>query len=862
MKRNSLFKKSSKKSSASAKSGAKKDSRIGKEISGLLLFAGGVLFFLALLTYHQADITWGSQVAGNRYVVKNFLGIIGATIAKPVFEYTFGYASLIFPFLVMLFGIRMVINYPLYKLVRLSFLSLAWGYFMAVVLAMPESLATYGQSVDYYPSGLLGGLTTDGIISYLGKFALGFLSGIYFVILLMITFDFRLSVLPIYFEQFRLWIAAKLRRIKYRLVKTIKAVSRWVNEVQWFRPKSRNKHVPESIYTQQEDSSAEPPLVEGEAEPGPVVAALEDDRVVDFSGIEEEGNGRHASSYSSLDDEEIITNAAGFEVPDDYPQPVSPYPESRIDGESAQQFPESEEYRDPIAPNPFGQRDLEFVEMPEEDIEAQIQESLSKYQMPPLELLHNDDQDNKVSREELMANADLLESTLAQFGVKAFVKKVIEGPVITLYAVRPAEGVKINQVVSLTDDLALAMRAKGIRMIAPIPGEAAIGIEIPNRRPSVVYFKSIIGSEKFINFRGQLVLGMGKTIGGDVYCADLTKMPHLLIAGSTGSGKSVGINTIIASILYRVPPSDVKFVLIDPKKLELSLYAKLKDHYLAYCPEVDEIVVTHPQNAILILRAVVNEMEERYEILSQVGVRDIISYNQKIDKLQPLDEQGKKFRKLPYIVVVIDELADLILTASREVEEPITRLAQMARAVGIHLIVATQRPSVDILTGLIKANFPTRIAFQVATRPDSKVILDQYGAEKLIGNGDMLFLPPGTGKPVRLQNPFISTEEVEAMIKHIRKQPKFPPYELKLVRRREIASPEATRRMNQDDLFEKAREIVIRHQQGSISLLQRKLKVGYARAARLIDELEEAGVVGPGQGSKARDVLISGYTEE
>jgi S-DNA-T family DNA segregation ATPase FtsK/SpoIIIE len=506
---------------------------------------------------------------------------------------------------------------------------------------------------------------------------------------------------------------------------------------------------------------------------------------------------------------------------------------------------------------------IETKKIGDDNYDKLVQEALAKYQMPPLDLLHEDEAESKVSREELMANADLLESTLGQFNVKAFVKKVIEGPVITLlYAVRPAEGVKINQVVSLADDLALAMRAKGIRMIAPIPGEAAIGIEIPNRKPSTVYFKSIVSSEKFRNHQGKMVLGMGKTIGGEVFCADLTRMPHLLIAGSTGSGKSVGINTMIVSILCRVPPSDVKFVLIDPKKLELTLYSKLKDHYLAFCPDIDEIVITHPQNAVMILRSVINEMEERYDVLAEVGVRDIVSYNRKIELFDQTGKNDNGYRKLPYLIVIIDELADLILTAARDVEEPITRLAQMARAVGIHLIVATQRPSVDILTGLIKANFPTRIAYQVATRPDSKVILDMYGAEKLIGNGDMLFLPPGTGKPVRLQNPFISTDDVEALIQHIRRQPKFPPYELKLIRQKEEPSSEATKRFQQDELFDKAKEIVIRHQVGSVSLLQRKLKIGYARAGRLMDELEEAGIVGPGQGSKARDVLVTSYNDD
>jgi S-DNA-T family DNA segregation ATPase FtsK/SpoIIIE len=399
-------------------------------------------------------------------------------------------------------------------------------------------------------------------------------------------------------------------------------------------------------------------------------------------------------------------------------------------------------------------------------------------------------------------------------------------------------------------------------MIAPIPGKAAIGIEIPNREPSVVYFKSLVRSETFIQFDARLPIGVGKTISGEVYCTDLTKMPHLLIAGSTGSGKSVGINTIIGSLLYRVPPSDLKFVMIDPKKLELSIYAKLKEHYLAVCPDLDEIVITHPQNAIMILRSVVNEMEARYDKLAALGVREITHYNRKIEEYQKNGESSEEYRHLPYLVIVVDELADLILSATREVEEPITRLAQMARAVGIHLIMATQRPSVDILTGLIKANFPARVAYQVATRPDSKVILDMYGAEKLIGNGDMLFLPPGKVKPLRLQNPLITTEEVERIIKHIRKQPKFPPYELKLIKSRE-KGPGTVKIFERDELFEKAKDTVIRYQQGSVSLLQRKLKIGYARAARIIDELEEAGIVGPPmQEGKAREVLVSSYSPD
>ncbi|MFZ0389569.1 MAG: DNA translocase FtsK, partial [Calditrichia bacterium] len=507
---------------------------------------------------------------------------------------------------------------------------------------------------------------------------------------------------------------------------------------------------------------------------------------------------------------------------------------------------------------------LEPHQEKELDYDTLVRNSLSRYQFPSSELLteQEDSAEYHLSEDELKSNARLLEETLSQFGVKASVNRVVEGPVITMYEVKPATGVKISQIVNLADDLALAMRAKGIRMIAPIPGKAAIGIEIPNRNPSVVSFRSIMRSETFINFTGNLPFGVGKTISGEVYCSDLARMPHLLMAGATGSGKSVGINTIISSLLYRVPPSDLKFVMIDPKKLELSIYSKLKDHYLALCPELDEIVITTPQNAIMMLRSVVNEMEERYDKLAALGVREITHYNRKIEEYYKNGETSDEFRKLPFLVVVIDELADLILTATREVEEPITRLAQMARAVGIHLIMATQRPSVDILTGLIKANFPARIAYQVATRPDSKVILDMYGAEKLIGNGDMLFLPPGKMKPIRVQNPLITTEEVERIIRHIRKEPKFPPYELKLIRQRSGDSPTSAKGFDRDELYEEAMELVVRHQSGSVSLLQRKLKIGYSRAARIVDQLEEAGIVGPAsQEGKARDVLVSGYSQ-
>ena len=496
-------------------------------------------------------------------------------------------------------------------------------------------------------------------------------------------------------------------------------------------------------------------------------------------------------------------------------------------------------------------------------------EMLTKYRNPSVELLTPADPKDALDAndEELAKKGRLLRDKLATFGVEIENITVTPGPVVTLYEFTPAEGVKVSRVENLTDDIALAMKARGIRIIAPIPGRGTIGVEIPNDIAKIVRIRSLLESESFRNTKMNLPLALGMTISGDVYVDDLNKMPHLLIAGATGSGKSVGVNGILASLIYAKSPRDVKFVIVDPKKIELSLYKKLRKHYLIVSPEAGEDIVTTPAYAVLALKAVELEMEHRYDKLAKAGVRSLADYNIKVAAGKLRSTQEEQHYHLPYIVVVIDELADLMITAAREIEEPICRIAQMARAVGIHMILATQRPSVDVITGVIKANFPARMAFQVATRVDSRTILDVMGADQLMGNGDMLYQPSGTPKPIRLQSPYISTEEVEAMIDAVAMQDGDKlsysrPWTLPSLRQDddddEVEIDDADER---DELFEEAAKTVVRHQQGSVSLLQRRLKIGYSRAARVMDELEAAAIVGSFDGSKGRQVLCESEAE-
>ena len=471
-----------------------------------------------------------------------------------------------------------------------------------------------------------------------------------------------------------------------------------------------------------------------------------------------------------------------------------------------------------------------------------------EYQLPTTELLDSplNIQDG-MSRDELLERANFLTKSLETFGVEGKVVNVHPGPVITLFEVEPAEGVRVNKFVQLSDDLARVMEASRVRVIAPIPGKSSVGIEIPNRDPALVYYKSIVNSEKFASSKSLLTLAIGKSTSGEIETLNLGDMPHLLIAGTTGSGKSVCLNTIICSILYRAKPDEVRFMIIDPKKVEMTMYRSLEKYFLICSADFNEPIVTTTENAILALKGLEKEMDNRYTILSEVVVRNIGEYNKKMkSENQPI---------MPYIVLVIDELADLMMMSAKDVEAPIARLAQLARAVGIHLVIATQRPSVDVITGVIKANFPSRIAFQVATKIDSRTIIDTSGAEKLIGRGDMLFVGLGSAESVRLHNAFLSLEEIESIMNHITSQPEGE--ELTLPSIKEFSSGDLSIGGDeQDEMLSEAIKLVVIHQQGSISLLQRRLKLGYSRAARLMDEMEKIGIVGPFTGSKAREVLV------
>lgn len=506
------------------------------------------------------------------------------------------------------------------------------------------------------------------------------------------------------------------------------------------------------------------------------------------------------------------------------------------------------------------------IEEPKEDTEVLAEKlveaqglydptlELSNYKFPPIDLLNEYEVGKvQVSQEELNQNKDKILATLTNFKIGIQSIKATIGPTVTLYEIVPEAGIKISRIKNLEDDIALSLSALGIRIIAPIPGKGTIGIEVPNKNREMVSIRSVLASERFQKSDKDLPIAIGKTISNELMVIDLAKMPHLLVAGATGQGKSVGLNVILTSLLYKLHPSQLKFVLVDPKKVEMSLFSKIERHYLAKLPNSEEAIITDTKKVVYTLNSLCIEMENRYEILKDAGARNLKEYNAKFVSRKLNPKEGHRF--LPYIVLVIDELADLMMTAGKEVETPIARLAQLARAIGIHLVVATQRPSVNVITGVIKANFPARLSFRVTSKVDSRTILDSGGADQLVGMGDML-LSLGSDV-IRLQSPFVDTPEIEKVCEYIGSQRGYDSaYMLPEFEGEDDGGVSSVDLSERDALFEEAARLIVMHQQGSTSLIQRKLKLGYNRAGRLIDQLEAAKIVGPFEGSKAREVLV------
>ena len=776
-----------------------------KQILGLFLLIISVILFLSVITFDRRDEANLTTLFSDFFTsfekkidIQNWLGVTGAHFSKFLVKATFGYFSITIPVVLFLWGVSFFKKIDFKFRLHVSNFLLIGSIIIATFFGVLQE--NYGLFFSNYElSGFIG--------DYLGKFLSGLVGGIGSVLILTGSF---------------------ITLLIFALDINIESILGFFKDIFSFSD------------TEEEDKKTEDAIDPKEKE--------NLDKIKKLSGDKKKKKGK--LSPEELSAAELMEKEAEEQT--------------RIRIIRKDDVPVS------IAANEVLNEEVKKVdiaktgELPEkkEKTEAEIEQKLPNqweeninYKMPGLDLLDAAPEENyQVAEEELTRNAELLKEKLKLFDIEIKDISVTPGPVVTLYEIIPAPGVKISKIVGLENDIALALSARGIRIIAPIPGKGAIGVEIPNAIASLVNARAVIG--RINESDAELPLALGKTISGDVYVADLAKMPHLLIAGSTGSGKSVGINMIVSSLLYTKQPSEVKFAMVDPKKIELSFYNKLRKHYLAVSPDLDEEIITNPQNAVLALKSVEYEMERRYDKLAKAGVRNIVDYNKKVKdpKTKPHDTDTIKHHPIPYIIVIVDELADLMITAGKEVEEPITRLAQLARAVGIHLVLATQRPSVNVITGVIKANFSSRIAYQVATKIDSRTILDMNGAEQLLGRGDMLFLPTGSPKPIRVQNAFISTDEVEKITNYIYSQQAYSkPYFLPSLydKKKDAAGGFLT---DLDPMFEDAARVIVRHQQGSVSLLQRRLKLGYSRAARIVDQLEEAGIVGPNDGSKARAV--------
>lgn len=763
----------------------------------LVLFSIALLFaFISFLIYGQQDQSAVRELTNRDEIVQNWLGKFGAFLADLLMHRGFGVAAFIFVRLFFLFGIYMILGISIRKLKSIWF----WDLFVIVILSVlfgffatsaPELGGTIGYELNLF------------LQDYIGK--TGTLLILLFGLIVYIIFKIKLS--------------------------------------------------PESIQSFFDASKKEMKVVaiKNQASNGKIGYNLEE-----FAVVEQE-----------LDEIHLKTNGSQFEINKEALKPTISNA-SDINRDPTVIKPLTMVVTPVALPEVISNVNESFVieTAPEEDIVEENLASrlvadfglfdptldLSNYKFPTIDLLKEYSTGGiTINQEELEENKNRIVDTLRNYKIEIAQIKATVGPSVTLYEIVPEAGIRISKIKSLEDDIALSLSALGIRIIAPIPGKGTIGIEVPNKNPTMVSMKSVIGSAKFQEAEMELPIALGKTISNETFVVDLAKMPHLLMAGATGQGKSVGLNAVLTSLLYKKHPAEVKFVLVDPKKVELTLFNKIERHYLAKLPDMDDAIITDNAKVVNTLNSLCVEMDNRYSLLKDAMVRNIKEYNDKFKARKLNPENGHRF--LPYIVLVVDEFADLIMTAGKEVEVPIARLAQLARAIGIHLIIATQRPSVNVITGLIKANFPARIAFRVTSKIDSRTILDTQGADQLIGRGDMLYT--NGNDVVRVQCAFIDTPEVEKITDFIGSQkayatayllPEFVGEESGINLDMDIS--------DRDTLFREAAEIIVNAQQGSASLLQRKLKLGYNRAGRLIDQLEVAGIVGPFEGSKARSVNV------
>ena len=735
--------------------------------------------------------------------VKNYAGARGAQLAEFLINECFGIAACFIILFLAVAGMKMIKAYQFR----------VWKWFMSCSILLVWFSITLGFIFDgtfsdsfIYPGGLHGYNVSAWLVSQIGMPGLGLL-----LLITALLFFVYLSS-----ETINMIRKALHPNFKRKKKDTATATDNENNDTS-IKPKREEK---------KEYSNPQPAVVDFELEqPMKVEVGNKEEEVSNtpFPFEEKQTSEPQRPMPTEANEEEEDNDEPDFTVSDDTSE-------------------EDAEYKGP-ALQPYNPRlDLE------------------NYKFPTLDLLNQyEDNGPNIDMEEQNANKDRIIKVLRSFGIEISSIKASVGPTITLYEITPAEGVRISKIRNLEDDIALSLSALGIRIIAPIPGKGTIGIEVPNANPRIVPMQSILNSKKFQETTMELPIALGKTITNEVFMVDLAKAPHMLVAGATGQGKSVGLNAIVTSLLYKKHPAELKFVIVDPKKVEFSVYTPIERHFLAKLPDGEDAIITDVSKVVQTLNSLCIEMDTRYDLLRKAGCRNIKEYNAKFISRQLNSEKGHRF--MPYIVIIIDEFGDLIMTAGKEVELPICRIAQLARAVGIHAIIATQRPTTNIITGTIKANFPARVAFRVAAMMDSRTILDRSGAQQLIGKGDMLYLQGND--PVRVQCAFVDTPEVERIANYISKQQGYPTaFMLPEYVGEESESSIGEVDMNRlDPMFEDAARLVVIHQQGSTSLIQRKFSIGYNRAGRIMDQLEKAGIVGPTQGSKARDVLCMDETD-